>query len=216
MIEELCDGHDYEVIRPGFGGRWSWPFNVMEPGDYFHVEHAQKTPADVRKIATVRMSQEGKYVSVVKDSPLMGGHTLVVCTPPPDQRKAVVKQLVAMEYHSAQQRLDQWYYGVDIGQAAAGLGIEQFDVVKVAGQKIAEPNVKRIVFMLGNWTVGAEMHEDGVSFMRLPDRATPAQWDALYEQWERERPTWKRQLLEQYAREDEARRGTRLSDVMDS
>src|SRR6476469_10931541 len=59
-----CIGEAVQVY-----GRWIWPIKMLQPGDYFQVDHALKPPQEVGHYVNVRSSQLGIPLSFQMHDP---------------------------------------------------------------------------------------------------------------------------------------------------
>lgn len=203
-FSKSVEGKDYGIVRPGWNGRWQWPLSIMEPGDYFHVAHDDKAPGNLRHLVSVRAAQLGANFSVRKDSPALAGHSLVICAPPKEVREALQGATSVIEYGTAKRKIAECYAGIDLDKAPWGV-IENWKEAFVEGRRIAEPMQPRYVFTMVNNTIGVELLSNGVRLMRLPNGATPKQWDVMESEWDRQRAEWEAKQEEERQREEALR-----------
>lgn len=186
-------------IAPQYGGRWSWPFRHMKPGDWFQVDHNDREPEDVRNMAMVRGSQLGKGFSVAKQDPERPGFTRVTCVPYGGRDAPKAER---MNYELAQSRFMLWF-GLDLDQVPPFLSETKPVIVEPLGEDEDAP--ERMVFLRGNDTVGVEQVDGKLHFYLLPHAWTLAVWEKFYGRWKAklkpvepaavDEPDWEERLL---------------------
>jgi len=72
-------------VKPIYG-RWTFPYKVMEVGDYFIVNKTLRDPETLRAHAGIRAAQLGIWLSVTKHPPEHPGYTRVMRVPRPEER----------------------------------------------------------------------------------------------------------------------------------
>jgi hypothetical protein len=177
---------DWGVVRPVYG-RWVWPFRRMEEGDWFHVDHADRDPEQVRNMAMVRAHQLGMKFSVNRNDEDKPGFCKVTRVAleheEPDNRQPV------MEYGSAKERFMDWY-AVDLDVQMPMAQVSTFEAAEIKAEQIEKPHRQRVVFKFLEHVIGAELFEDRIRFVPLPKGWKPATWEAKYDQWEQDRPAY--------------------------
>ena len=175
---------DLGIVRPLYG-RWTWPFGMMEEGDWFLVDQMDRETERVRNLASVRAAQLGKRFKVEKHPVEHPGFTKVECVP--DDYEAAEHRQPALEFSVARERLRD-LYGFNLDDLHWG-HIHDGKPVEVKMQALDDLPKRRIVVKLwpaSLYDLGVELFEDHLRFVSVPKGWKPHVWEAKYDWWEAE------------------------------
>lgn len=178
---------DLGIVRPLYN-RWTWPFGMMEEGDWFLVDKMEREAERVRHLASVRAAQLGKRFKVEKHPADHPGFCKVMCVP--DDYEPVDHHAPILSYGDGRERLRD-LYGFELDMLRWNK-IE--DGHKVEVQLEALDEVPRPRMVIASYTdrfdVGVELFKDRLVFGALPKGWKPHVWaarsDEEIEQWRAE------------------------------
>lgn len=175
FTDKLDDPNHLGVLAPPATGQWRWPFRQMEPGQYFHVSHADRNPEAVRAFAMTRASYFGLPLSVQANATDIPG-----C--------ARIEYLVGGQPHSAKSQTEF----KDLEKAGDffarhGVNLSHHDDhwshfwPRAYEDKVEwkpKPPAKRYAILLSFQTVGIEIEDGAIRIARLPPGTRAADdWD---------------------------------------
>lgn len=174
------DGGDYlGVLQAPFdGGRWAWPFKRMQPGQFFHVDHNDRHPEEVRQLAHVRAGTLGYSVSVRADDPEKPGFTRVEYVDKTrgeedrDKSYAATNSLLSTHYDFTFDDLNLWH----LQDRPFEPQVLVEDHLGRAVHCEQKPRFDKIVLKMDYASFGIEFFEDRLVVTGLPKGMTYAQW----------------------------------------
>ncbi len=176
------DGEQYLgiLVPPDNGARWSWPFGRMEPGQYFHVAHADRHPERVRQLAMVRAACLAIQISVCANDPARPGHARIeyvdVATKAAnpdltfDMTNALLARCYDMDLHS---------------MPANAWSVQPSDLVaegrtyRVERPQIAAPKQTSFMLKMESYRIGFELDKDGFTLTGLNLDRTYREWKMM-------------------------------------
>lgn len=134
--------YDYlGVVEPDSEGRWVWPLARMHPGQFFHVNKADRATGSVRNYVGVVADKYDKAFSVRANDPGKPGYTLVMCREPDNKARrpgkvqyGTAKALVKARYGYD---LDDHSWGAEWGAMACDASTDRYQpplTFEVAGE----------------------------------------------------------------------------------
>lgn len=190
---------DLGVVRPQYN-RWTWPFSMMEEGDWFLVDKMDRETERVRNLASVRAAQLGKRFKVEKNPEDHPGFTKVECVP--DDYEPVEHRQPVLQYGVARERLRD-LYGFNLDELSFK-AMEAGEPWVVMAKALDELPKKRLVInSYADWfDIGAELFEDRIRFSAVPKGWKAHVWEARHD-WLEEQG--RREMVERQDRERRAR-----------
>jgi len=155
-------------------GRWHWPLKAMEPGDWFHVDHAVRPPGEVGHYVNVRATQLGMTLSFMANDPEKAGFAKV--TRPDFANQDERPEGAVLEYGVAKSKMLDWY-GYDIDQLPVGAIAYGSQQERIDMETIEPPRVRRIIVRSAEqFDYGLRLDGEGFDFIPLPKGATLGMW----------------------------------------
>lgn len=155
-------------------GRWHWPIKLLQPGDYFRVDHALKPPAEVGHYVNVRSTQLGIPLSFQTNDPDCPGFCRVTRR---DYANVPEIDGSVMDYDKVHDKLSSWY-GVALNDVLPWGAFAQKQVAFIAAEQIEKPPIKRMIVKtkLHDGWFGLVFKQDGMEFHPLPPGSSLKSW----------------------------------------